>query len=242
VSTFILGRFFILALIATHINYKAIVKGIAGKSNKKKRSSIMAKNKERDFSICEIFREWFAENSHRFNQKCRIRYYKNREYNHIHIVFENVAKEIYCWVNENLTLEIAARYEGEIICFIIDLECTVRRGKNRKYYCGFCEPPKYYNTPKELVVEHTFENFLEWANEKFNTDHVLKLEYIGGYWCSGKILTKKELKKNPIKKKDKTGDNAVLIVPMINGDGAPVLYGNPLTKAQQRALRKQERK
>ena len=231
-----------MALIATHINYKIIEKGIAGKSNKKKRSYVMAKKKERDFSICEIFREWFAENKHRFNQKCRIRYYKNREFNHVHIDFENVAKEISCWVNENETLAIAAVYEKEIIDFIIDLECTVRRGKNRKYYCGFCEPPTYYKTPKELVVEHTFENFLEWANEKFNTDHVLKLEYCGGRWCSGKILSKKELKKNPIKKKEKTGDNAVWIIPMINGDGAPVLYGNPLTKAQQRALRKQERK
>ncbi|NMC87873.1 MAG: hypothetical protein GYA69_05535 [Candidatus Moranbacteria bacterium] len=36
VNTFILGRFFILALIATHINYKAIEKGIAGKSNKRR--------------------------------------------------------------------------------------------------------------------------------------------------------------------------------------------------------------
>ena len=219
-----------MELVATYIIYKI------------NERCLMTKERNPDFSICEIFREWFAENKHRFNQKCRIRYYKNREYNHVEIDFENVAKEIRCWVNENDTLAIAAVYEKEIIDFIIDLECCVRRGKNRKYYCGFCEPPKYYKTPKELVIEHTFDNFLEWANETFNTDHVLKLEYYCGRWCAGQILAKKELKKNPIKKKEKTGDNAVLIIPMINGDGVPVLYGNPLTKAEQREARKLERK
>lgn len=38
----------------------------------------MTKRKEWDFSICEIFKEWFAENKRRFNQKCRIRHYKSR--------------------------------------------------------------------------------------------------------------------------------------------------------------------
>ena len=218
-----------MELVATYIIYKI------------NERCLMTKERNPDFSICEIFREWFAENQHRFNQKCRIRYYKNREYNHVEIDFENVAKEIRCWVNENDTLAIATVYEKEIVDFIIDLECCVRRGKNRKYYCGFCEPPKYYNTPKELVVEHTFERFLKWTNKIFNTDHVLKLDYCGR-WCASKILSKKELKKNPIKKKEKTGDNAVLIIPMINGDGVPVLYGNPLTKAEQRAARKLERK
>jgi len=199
------------------------------------------KKKERDFSICEMFREWFAENKQRFNQKCSIRYYKKREYNHVEIDFENVAKEIRCWVNENLTLEIAAVYENEIIDFIADFECSVRRGRNRKYYCGFCDPPTYCNTPKELVIEHTFEKFLKWANEKFTINHVLKLEY-RDRWCASKIMSKKELKNNPIKKEEKTGDNAVLIIPMINCDGAPVLYGNPLTKAEKRTLHKLERK
>jgi len=201
----------------------------------------MIKKKESDFSICEIFREWFAENKHRFNQKCRIRYYKNREYNHVEIDFENVAKEIRCWVNENLTSEIAAVYENEIIDFIVDFECDVRSGRNRKYYCVFCDPPTYYNTPKELVIEHTFERFLEWANEKFTINHVLKLEY-RDRWCASKILTKKELKKNPIKKEEQTGENAVLIIPIINGNGVPVLYGTPQTRAEKRALRKLERK
>jgi len=36
VNTFILGRFFILARIATHINYKAMEKEFAGKSNKRR--------------------------------------------------------------------------------------------------------------------------------------------------------------------------------------------------------------
>ena len=144
-------------------------------------------------------------------------------------------------MNEHLTLEIAAVYDNEIIDFIVDFECSVRRGRNRKYYCCFCDPPTYYNTRKELVIEHTFEKFLELANEKFTINHVLKLEY-RNRWCASKILSKKELKKNPINKEEQTGENAVLIIPMINGDGDRVLYGTPQTRAEKRALRKLERK
>ena len=199
----------------------------------------MTKIKKRDFSICEIFREWFTDNKHRFNEKCRIRYYKSREYKHVEIYFENVIREVRCWVNESFTLEIAAYHKGELIDFVDDLECSIHRGRDRKYYCGFCETPKYYKTPKELVIEHTFEEFLEWANEKFNTDHVLKLWYYAGRWRDGKIISKKKLLENPIQEKEQTGTNAVLIIPMIKGDGVPGMYGKTMSKAEVTAYRKQ---
>ena len=201
----------------------------------------MIKEKESDFSICEIFREWFSENKHRFNQKRTIRGYKDRGYNHVEIDFENVAKEIRCRVNEHLTLEITSVYDNGIIDFIVDFECGVRRGRNRKYCCVFCDPPTYYHTPKELVIEHTFERFLEWANKKFTINHVLKLEYCDG-WRASKKKKKKELKKISIKKEEQTDENAALIIPMISGDGDPVLYGTPRKRAEKRVLRKMERK
>lgn len=197
----------------------------------------MAKRKENDFSVCEIFKEWFAENQHRFNQKCRIRHYKSREYKHVDLYFENVAPEIRCWVSEGLTLEIAAYYERDLVDFIDDLECAVRRGRNRKYYCNFCDPRTYYKTPKELVITHTFENFLKWANEKFTVDHVLKLEH-DKYWYSGRLMTKKELLENPIK--TPSDNKATLIIPIIKGGGNSVLYGKPLSKMQQAAYRRRK--
>ena len=201
----------------------------------------MIKEKESDFSICKIFREWFSENKHRFNRKCTIRGYKDRGYKRVEIDFENVAKEIRCRVNEHLTLEITSVYDNGIIDFIVDFECAVRRGRNRKYYCVFCDSPTCYNTPKELVIEHTFERFLEYANEKFTINHVLKLEYRDG-WRASKIMSKKELKKSSIKKEEQTDENAALIIPMISGDGDPVLYGTPRKRAEKRVLRKMERK
>ena len=200
----------------------------------------MDKIKKRDFSICEIFMEWFKDNKHRFNEKCRIRYYKSGEYKHVEIDFENVIPEVRCWVNERFTLEIASYHKGELLDFIHDLECSIRRGKDRKYYCGYCLKPKYYNTPKELVIEHTFEEFLEWANKKFNTDHVLKLGYYLGGWQEGKIISKKKLLDNPIKEKEQTGANVVLIIPMIKGDGIPVMHGKTMSKAEVIAYRKRE--
>ncbi len=140
-------------------------------------------------------------------------------------------------MSEGLTLEIAAWYERDIVDFIYDLECAVRRGRNRKYYCVFCDPPTYYKTPKELVITHTFEHFLEWVNEKFTTDHVLKLEH-DVHWYSGRIMTKKELLENPV---EEPADNeATLIIPLIKGDGVPVLYGTPLSKVQQAAYRRRK--
>ncbi len=135
----------------------------------------MIKEKEGGFSICEIFREWFSENKHRFSQKYTIRYYKGRGYNHVEIDFENVAKEIRCRVNEHLTLEITSVYDNGIIDFIVDFECGVRRGRNRKYYCVFCDPSTYYNTPRELVIEHTFERFLEWRIKSLRSIMFLSL-------------------------------------------------------------------
>ncbi len=52
------------------------------------------------------------------------------------------------------------------------------------------------------------------ANKKFTINHVLKFEYCDG-WRAGKILSKKELKKISIKKEERTGENAVLISPMM---------------------------
>ena len=197
----------------------------------------MTIKKRKYYDICNTFKEWFAKNEHRFNHKCRIRHYKSREYKHVDLYFENVAPEIRCWVSEGLTLEIAAYYERDLVDFIDDLECPVRRGRNRKYYCNFCDPPTYYNTPTELLIAHTFENFLKWANEKFTADPLLKLDH-DEYWYSGRIMTKKELLENPIK--TPTGNKATLIIPIIKGDGVPVLYGTPLSKMQQAAYRRRK--
>jgi len=55
-------------------------------------------------------------------------------------------------------------------------------------------------------------------------------------------MSKKELKKISIKKEEQTDENAALIIPMISGDGDPVLYGTPRKRAEKRVLRKMERK
>ena len=141
----------------------------------------MTKRKERDFSICEIFKEWFAENKHRFNQKFRIRHYKSREYKHVDLYFENVAPEIVCSVNENVGVDVDVYLRRKYWDSLVDLDCAIKRAKNRKYYCAFCEEPQYYKTPQELLIDHSFETFLKWANEKFTSSHVLELrKSVGG--------------------------------------------------------------
>ncbi|NLG16480.1 MAG: hypothetical protein GX556_04000 [Fibrobacter sp.] len=188
----------------------------------------MAKKKENDLDICKTFKDWFAENSHRFHQPCRIRHYKSGGRQRVHIYFDNIGPKIQSWVSEGLVLEVAAYHKGKIMDFMFcGLECPVRQNKNKKYYCGFCLKPKYYKTPEELVIEHSFEEFLKIANKMFNNNHVLKIEY-GSGWSGGKVISKKELLKISIE--EQTDSNTVLILPIIEGDGDPVMYGSPLTE------------
>lgn len=122
--------------------------------------------------VCVTFREWLAQNGHRFNRKYKIRNYDKGE--SIHIFFKDVTPELHCYVSEG-NVGTSVHFRGRIWDFLEDFDHAIRRGRNRKYYCGMCLEPKYYDTPQELLIEHSFENFLEWVNDKFTPFHVLEL-------------------------------------------------------------------
>jgi hypothetical protein len=130
------------------------------------------------YDICNTFKEWLAKNEHRFDLKCKVRHYKTRGL--LHVYFEGVTPEIICSVNERLGVAVDVHYKRKYWDSLSDMDCAVRRGKNRKYYCGFCEPPTFYKTPQELLIAHSFETFLEWVNEHFTSSHVLELQESAG--------------------------------------------------------------
>jgi hypothetical protein len=82
-------------------------------------------------------------------------------------------------VNERSGVEVGVYFKRRFWDYICDFECCVRRSKDGKYYCGYCEPPTFYKTAQELLIDHSFENFLEWANEHFTSSHVLELQKVG---------------------------------------------------------------
>ena len=135
--------------------------------------------KDNYHEICNTFKEWLANNEHRFHLKCKIRHYPAKR--KLNIYFENVAPEIFCTVNEWSGVEVGVHFKRRFWDYICDFECSVRRSEDGKYYCGFCESPTFYNTAQELLINHSFENFLEWVNEHFTSSHVLELqESVGG--------------------------------------------------------------
>jgi hypothetical protein len=126
---------------------------------------------------CATFKEWLAKNGHRFNRKYKIRHSRKRE--SLRIYFEDVTPELQCYVYEG-NVGTAVHFKGRFWDFLQDFDYFIRRGRNRKYYCGMCTKRKYYDTPQELLIEHSFENFLEWVNEKFTPFHVLELSQCQG--------------------------------------------------------------
>jgi hypothetical protein len=138
----------------------------------------MARRKEK-YEFCETFKQWLAKNNHRFNRKCKIRHYKTKGI--LYIYFEGVARELDCYIDERTGVNIAVRYKRRFWDWIYDLECAIAVAEDGKYYCKFCLKPKFYKTYQKLLIEHSFKNFLEWANINLTSSHVLELkESVGG--------------------------------------------------------------
>jgi hypothetical protein len=138
--------------------------------------------------VCVTFKEWLAKNGHRFNRKYKIRNYDKGE--SIHIYFEDVTPELHCYVSEG-NVGTSVHFKGRCWDLLEDFDYSIRRGRNRKYYCGICTEAKHYDTPQELLIEHSFENFLEWVNENFTPFHVLELAQCQGM-TSARIIDTRE--------------------------------------------------
>ena len=138
--------------------------------------------------VCVTFKEWLAKNGHRFNRKCKIRHYNKGT--SIRIYFEDVAPELHCYIYEG-NVGTSVHLKGRCWDLLEDFDYVMRRGRDRKYYCDLCRKPKYYDTPQELLIEHSFENFLEWVNENFTPFHALELTQCQGM-TSARIIDTRE--------------------------------------------------
>ena len=138
--------------------------------------------------VCNTFKQWLADNGHRFNRKYKIRHYAKRE--SISIYFQDVTPELHSYVSEG-NIGTYVQFRGRCWDLLDNFNYAIRRGINRKYYCGMCTKRKYYDTPQELLIEHSFENFLEWVNENFTPFHVLELTQCQGM-TSARIIDIRE--------------------------------------------------
>lgn len=149
----------------------------------------MTIRKDNYYEICNTFKDWLAQNAHRFHLKCKIRHYPAKR--KLNIYFENVTPEIFCTVTEWSGVEVGVHFKRRFWDYIYDFECSVHRSEDGKYYCRYCEPKTFYNTSQELLIDHSFENFLEWVNEHFTSSHVLELQKVGRGSTAAMLIDKR---------------------------------------------------
>jgi hypothetical protein len=172
--------------------------------------------------VCDTFKEWLAKNGHHFNRKYKIRHYVKRE--SLRIYFEDVTPELHCYVSEG-NIGTFVQFKGRCWDLLEDFDYGIRRGRNRKYYCGICRDRerKYYDTPQELLIEHSFENFLEWVNDHFTPFHVLELRQYQGM-TSARIIDTREADSKHTAEREASGE--ILLKLRKVAPGSPPAFKN----------------
>lgn len=139
--------------------------------------------------VCDTFKEWLVENGHRFHRNYKIRHYAKSKT--LRIYFEDVTQELSCYVSQG-GIGTSVHFKGICWDIVKDFDFFIKRGRNSKYYCELCKERKYYDTPQELLIDHSFENFLEWINNHFTQHHLLELSQCEGM-TRAKIIDTREL-------------------------------------------------
>jgi hypothetical protein len=86
-----------------------------------------------------------------------------------------------------------------------------------------CRERKYYDTPQALLFEHSFENFLEWVNEKFTPFHALELTKCQGM-TSARIIDTREPDSKHADEREKFKDFLSGLKKI--GSGTPPMFKN----------------
>ncbi len=116
--------------------------------------------------------------------------------NHFILQFQGITPCISC-LFQNWEIMVWVHYKGDCWDGLCGFDASVRRSSKDQYYCALCFPEyrKYYSSRQELWVKHSFEPFLEWANETFVSTNYLCLSQYGGDGgsTSARIVTESEL-------------------------------------------------
>lgn len=134
------------------------------------------------------FKEWIATN----NLDSIIEQDKSRD---TVFYFKNITRLLEIWVSSTEII-IAPMYRKA--CFDM-LRCIdIYPAKSEMgYYCSECQdqPPLYYNSLKELMINHSFNELLEWYKETIipgNSIYLMRLDRRGSTWA--KITTEAGLR------------------------------------------------
>lgn len=164
------------------------------------------------YNNTDIFKKWYSKNKELLKDTIIISKDKKT---YLELRFKGIIKNIFAVVVNNIEYEISiwAKYSNnyDILC---SFEAIPKKGLNRKYYCRLCKDNKskieYFNSKEELLFDHVYKSFSEFANKKIIKNNFLFLQGKKKSYFSARIIDDKNLIKEIIRVKKEKNLIAVL--------------------------------
>lgn len=139
------------------------------------------------------FLDWLRANRRRFAVTPRIHARTDRW---IRITFDGITPMIAAYVGRDGIgdgIGVDVERGGEWFDRLADLDVALRRRRDG-YFCAMCETAerKCFPTREALWVDHLFEPFLGWVNERLAPARWLRLVTVGGGTRAASLLRREE--------------------------------------------------
>ena len=124
------------------------------------------------------FIAWLATNKNRFLVPVSV---GTRTTHSLDILLGGVNPIIQISLNDR-DLVAATEWQGRCIDFLFSFESCPAQLANGRYCCELCtdEPQRVFESLEDLWIDHIFEPFLVWVNEKLVPSPWLSLNDLGG--------------------------------------------------------------
>lgn len=159
-----------------------------------KMGSRQSRNRSVRPRIQRAFLDWLRANRRRFVVAPRI---ETRTDRWIRITFDGITPIIAVYVGRD-GVGVDVEHGGEWFDTLTDLDVALRHRRDG-YFCAMCDTAEreYFPTRQALWIDHLFEPFLGWVNDKLAPARWLRLVTIGGASRAASLLRLDEERGKP---------------------------------------------
>jgi len=126
----------------------------------------------------KTFDYWLRKNRHRFNH---VPYITKKTKEGYVFQFDGISSSIRGYLSKNSCC-LLVEHKGEYWDFIWEEDIVFAQNSQRKLYCTLCQddfeegrrkdPPAFFDTKKEAIIDHIFKPLLEWVNKLNHGHHI----------------------------------------------------------------------